>query len=452
MHEAPPARPLNLAPPPPPHAAVTLGVEFGGGYELKYDCYQKPGGPEVTPDTVSAQANSMYSVGGWARAAAACLGGALLHTRPAPRPLPTSPPPPTPPPPARPQDCVNAGHSNCVVQYYQPSSINVLIPGVSTKEEIAPVLDAFAKQPLGLKLTFSISLSGVLGSQDLQDTVRAAGIAFGVVWAVLLLRYWAAGALGLFITIVFLWLLMIFFNASPSVLSEAAIVAFVLNIGLAADAHILTFERAREELHKLPYGAPIEDGLAALQTGMRRCAPSLACCGGTQRCPQQGTVASAPCPPPHTAPLPPTHTPRPLPPPPTPRPLPPTPQTCACSAMVTILEANVTTIICMLTLYVVGVGPVSDFAFMIMISVSCRCLAGDGVAASAGGGVRARARSSPCGRSCCTSQQHANPTPPAGGHLAAGERPAGAAVPEAGLECWVHPHRCLLWRQGACLR
>ena len=62
MHEAPPARPLNLAPPPPPHAAVTLGVEFGGGYELKYDCSPKPGGPEVTPDTVSAQANSMYKV------------------------------------------------------------------------------------------------------------------------------------------------------------------------------------------------------------------------------------------------------------------------------------------------------------------------------------------------------------------------------------------------------
>lgn len=250
---------------------VTLGVEFGGGYQLRYECYQKPGGPPVTPDAVTAQAKSMYI------------------------------------------DCVNAGYSNCVVQYYQPRSINVVIPGVSTSEEISPVLDAFAQEPLGLKLTFSLSLSGVLGSSDLTATITAACIAFGVVWGVLLLRYLAAGALALYLTVVFSWLVLIFFNASPSVLSEAAFVAFVLNIALSADAHILTFECARQELHTLPKSADREECRRALLAGTR-------------------------------------------------------------SATITILKANTTTIICMFVMYFVGVGPVADYALMVLISVATSIL------------------------------------------------------------------------------
>lgn len=246
---------------------IELGVEFGGGYQLRYLATQKPGGPPVNPDTMSSQANSMY------------------------------------------KSCVNNGHSNCIVQYFLPDSFNVIIPGVSTTEEIAPVLSAFDAEPLALTLKFSISLSGVLGSEDLRNTVKAAGIAFGIVWGVLLLRYLTAGVYGLFCTVVFLWLLIVFFNCSPSVLSEAAIVAFVLNIGLAADAHILTFERSREELHALPYDASEEEGLKALLYAAR-------------------------------------------------------------SSMVTIVEANITTILAMLVLYGVGVGPVQDFAFMVLISVS----------------------------------------------------------------------------------
>ena len=250
---------------------VTLGVEFGGGYEIRYLATQKEGGPNVTEETMQAQARSMY------------------------------------------MDCVNNGHSNCVVQYYMPDSFNVIIPGVSTEAEVQPVLDAFAKEPLALTLKFSLSLSGVLGTQDLEATIRAAGIAFAIVWAVLLLRYWVAGALGLYMSIVFIWLLMICFNASPTVLSEAAIVAFVLNIGFAADAHILTFERARELLHGLSRDATEEEGLEAFLFANR-------------------------------------------------------------TSLVTILEANITTLIAMLILYLAGIGSVADFAFMVLISVAISIL------------------------------------------------------------------------------
>ena len=45
---------------------MTLGVEFGGGYDLHYQCIRKAGGPPVTEASVSAQAQSMYKVS-WRR-------------------------------------------------------------------------------------------------------------------------------------------------------------------------------------------------------------------------------------------------------------------------------------------------------------------------------------------------------------------------------------------------
>ena len=85
-----------------------------------------------------------------------------------------------------------------------------------------------------------------MGQSDLSKAIEAAGVALAVVWACLLFRYGAAGLLGLFLTLVYIWLHLILFNASSYALSDAAIVAVVLNIGLGADAHIIAFEQARK--------------------------------------------------------------------------------------------------------------------------------------------------------------------------------------------------------------
>ena len=124
---------------------------------------------------------------------------------------------------------------------------------------------------------------------------------------------------------------MIFFNASTYALSDAAIVAVVLNIGLSADAHIIAFERVREDMHELPYGAPRADGLAAMHSGLR-------------------------------------------------------------IAFITVLEANVTTILAMVVLYLVGTGGTKEFAFTVLISVSGGMhvlggLVGQGCAANPGDGL-----------------------------------------------------------------
>jgi preprotein translocase subunit SecD len=64
----------------------------------------------------------------------------------------------------------------------------------------------FEELPLEMEIRSAISMSGSLGTQDLKQTVEAAGVAFAVVWVGLIARYRAAGVFGLFLCIVFLWL------------------------------------------------------------------------------------------------------------------------------------------------------------------------------------------------------------------------------------------------------
>jgi len=53
-----------------------------------------------------------------------------------------------------------------------------------------------------------------------------------------------------FAVTVCLWALLVAFNALHATVSLAAIVAYVLGIGIASDANILSFERIRDELRK----------------------------------------------------------------------------------------------------------------------------------------------------------------------------------------------------------
>ncbi|KAL4420516.1 hypothetical protein ABPG75_010172 [Micractinium tetrahymenae] len=247
--------------------AVTLGVEFGGGYTMLYSCVQKENSTvTVTDETLQAQGQAIYDI------------------------------------------CVSNGLPNSKVSVLRPDKVQVVIPGVDDKEQIAPVLAAFEDLPLGMEIRSAMSMGGDTGSQDLQDTILAAGVAFAIVWGCLVFRYFAAGLLGLFLCVVYIWLHMIFFNASTYALSDAAIVAVVLNIGLGADAHIIAFEQCRLSFATLPRNSPRELGLEALTRALR-------------------------------------------------------------IAMVTVLEANVSTILAMVVLYGVGTGATVEFAFTVMISV-----------------------------------------------------------------------------------
>lgn len=276
-----------------------------------------------------------------------------------------------------------------------------------------PILEGLEELPLGMQVRSAISMSGTQGKDDLHKTVVAAGIALGIVWAGLVLRYRAAGLLGFFLSVVFLWLHLVLFNASSYALSDAAIVAVVLNIGLAADAHIIAFERVREDLHALPRGAGRPQGLAALHSALR-------------------------------------------------------------ISLITVLEANITTMLAMVVLYGVGTGGTVEFAFTVIISVSvgpCWMASCAGLARSwAGTPISKRLAAGPAQHACmcavhpallvpaspagrqphAPSHSHTHCCPShAGVRLHSDQRAAGARPAAPGLECSARLLRRLLRGQGA---
>jgi SecD/SecF fusion protein len=62
--------------------------------------------------------------------------------------------------------------------------------------------------------------------------------------------YRVAGLVAILGVIVYLWLMLVVFNLLHATLSLAAIVAFVLGMGIASDANIISYERIKEELRK----------------------------------------------------------------------------------------------------------------------------------------------------------------------------------------------------------
>jgi preprotein translocase SecF subunit len=139
--------------------------------------------------------------------------------------------------------------------------IRVKLAGVSSNEQVRAILTQGGQLPVKLTETYSQTVGGVLGEADLRDTLRAGAIALTLILGFMALVYRIPGLITAFCLLTYLWLLLITFNLLHATLSLAAIVAFVLGIGIASDANILSFERIQEELHSgKPLGAAVKDG------------------------------------------------------------------------------------------------------------------------------------------------------------------------------------------------
>lgn len=139
------------------------------------------------------------------------------------------------------------GVAEPVVNILGNDTIRVEIAGVAPGEGLFAKLKNPMGLPLKLKEKYSETVGGVLGAGDLHDTLHAGLIALSVVFAFLVLAYRGKGLIAVFTTAMSLWLVLAAFVSLHAVLSLAAIVAFVLAIGISSGANIIAFERAREE-------------------------------------------------------------------------------------------------------------------------------------------------------------------------------------------------------------
>jgi preprotein translocase subunit SecD len=123
--------------------------------------------------------------------------------------------------------------------------------------------------PAPITLINQQTVSPTLGSDSLKKTVLAGIIGTLVVILFMVIYYGVLGVFSSLALVIYIVLTLMIFKLIPITLSLAGLAGFILTIGMAVDANILTFERIKEELGR---------GLtrnAAFEEGFRRAWPSI---------------------------------------------------------------------------------------------------------------------------------------------------------------------------------
>ena len=126
----------------------------------------------------------------------------------------------------------------------------VTIVGSFTVDEaksLADILNAGAL-PVQLDEIFSTSVGAQFGESALQETVFAGLIGIAAVFLFMIFYYRLPGLIATITLTIYLFLVLVVFDWMNVVLTLPGIAAFILGVGTAVDANIITAERIREEI------------------------------------------------------------------------------------------------------------------------------------------------------------------------------------------------------------
>ncbi|MCM3746679.1 protein translocase subunit SecD [Paenibacillus pasadenensis] len=130
-----------------------------------------------------------------------------------------------------------------------PSS-DASITGSFTREEASELRDTInlGALPLKLEVKYTQSVGATLGQKSLDDTVLAGIIGTVFVVLFMIMFYRVPGLAASVSLIIYTWLLLAAHIALDATLTLPGIAAFILGIGIAVDANIITAERIKEEM------------------------------------------------------------------------------------------------------------------------------------------------------------------------------------------------------------
>ncbi|MCQ4086293.1 protein translocase subunit SecD [Saccharibacillus sp. JS10] len=132
----------------------------------------------------------------------------------------------------------------------QISGGSAQISGDFTREEAANLRDTINLGALPLKLTekYSQSVGATLGQLSLDQTLRAGIIGSIIILIFMVFMYRVPGLIAAFCLIIHTWGTILVFIWADITLTLPGIAAFILGIGMAVDANIITSERIKEEI------------------------------------------------------------------------------------------------------------------------------------------------------------------------------------------------------------
>ncbi len=124
--------------------------------------------------------------------------------------------------------------------------------------------------PVPLEVIQSTRVEPTLGRDSVNRSILAGAIGLFLVALFMLVYYRLPGAIAVLALLYYTALTYALFRLIPVTLTLAGVAGFILSIGMAVDANVLTFERLKEELRA---GKSLR---AAVEEGRRRAFPSIA--------------------------------------------------------------------------------------------------------------------------------------------------------------------------------
>lgn len=134
---------------------------------------------------------------------------------------------------------------------------------VDEATELAAILNAGAL-PVEMKEIYSNSVGAKLGAESLQKSLYASTIGMIFIFAFMFFYYRWPGVIAIITLVVYMYLLLLIINWMNATLTLPGIAAFILTVGMAVDANIITYERIKEELRS---GKTL---LSAVRAGQRQ--------------------------------------------------------------------------------------------------------------------------------------------------------------------------------------
>ncbi len=123
--------------------------------------------------------------------------------------------------------------------------------------------------PVPITLLSKQTIGATLGGSAMAAGVKAGIIGFLMVALFLILWYRLPGLVAVISLSIFVVIMLTLFKLIPVTLTAAGIAGFIISMGIAVDANVLTFERIKEELRA---GRTIAD---AVSTGFKRAWSSI---------------------------------------------------------------------------------------------------------------------------------------------------------------------------------
>ncbi|MFD0588264.1 protein translocase subunit SecD [Paenibacillus sp. GCM10027627] len=126
----------------------------------------------------------------------------------------------------------------------------VIEMGNASTEEAKELRDLInmGSLPLKLEAKYTQSIGAKLGMEAMKDTVTAGILGSVIVLILMVIIFRVPGFVAAITIITYAWLLIVVQDLTGATLTLPGIAAFVLGVGMAVDANIITAERIKEEI------------------------------------------------------------------------------------------------------------------------------------------------------------------------------------------------------------